>query len=160
MLPHLNPQTPHYAQARGFTAPYVRIATHLGYCIAWAALATDEQWTEARPDLVADTVPSTHATAYRVSMELDEMIHHASQNSGLSPTSFVSQDHVGLMMTIVNQLTEVRRSINDSLNADTPVTRQETMQDLQILADNVAYASAQFERQVTGSVFATEGVNA
>jgi hypothetical protein len=138
----------------------VRIATHLGYCIAWADLATDEEWAAEPQDATEGSMLAPQANAAKVSMELDEMIHHASQNSGLHPTAFVSQDHVELMAEIVNQLAEVRRSINGGLTADTPMTRWETMQDLQILADNVAYASAQFEREVTGSVFASEGISA
>ena len=50
-LPHLNPDDPpREAEARGYMAPYVRVATHLGYCIAWIGATSDEEWNNAHVD--------------------------------------------------------------------------------------------------------------
>jgi hypothetical protein len=144
MLPPLNPGQPNDIEARGFIAPYIRVAMHLGYTVAWVALASDEEW--ATPD------DSNSATRQKVIDDLLETEAHLIINDGLVPDAFVNQ-------TMVDTMGALREQIG-SLITNMPEGRVDTLVEIQTLGDNLAFAGAQFERHTTGSGIADEGTRA
>jgi len=142
-LQPLNSITPDYPEARGFLGPYVRVATHLGYCIAWVSATTDEEWSEPLSEATA--------TQERVKADLQAARNHLAESSNPA-TDFVGDEQSNHMAQILMQIVE----LSDSL----PQNRSEAMVDIQTLANNLAYAAAMFEYHVTGNRDVSEGRNA
>jgi len=127
-----NPATLH---ATGMIAPLLRVATHLGYCLAIAGREYDDDdaWDSAHQDILDD---------------FDEAILHLDDPPDMSP--FVSQALISLFTDITADMSTVR-------NAE--LTKDEMYEALQIMNDNVAHVGARFEYYVSGNE-CTEGSRA
>jgi hypothetical protein len=126
-------------------APYVRVATHIGYDIAWVGATTDEEWEN----------PPTENTATRdrVRDDLAEAHRHLVLNSDRdAPTPFVGEEQVSHMLTLKDQVAALQSGLAQN--------RSDALVELQILADNLAYAAAQYEYHVSGNTDVDEGRNA
>jgi hypothetical protein len=152
MLPLLNPHPPTEQEATGFIAPYIRIATHLGFVIAWVDAMTQEEWenTEAQLNTKQDILD-----------ELREARQHLIHNEFLSATAYVKEDTVSLMKTLETQFTELIELLQTTTARMVAGSnmRSDTILNLKVLANNIAYAGAQLERSFTGSTASSEGVN-
>lgn len=142
-LQRLNPESPTSVDAIGYMAPYVRIATHVGFCIQWVASTSDEEW--ANPNEIC-------ASEERVCVDLRETLAHLNTNVETLPTAFVNQQQVDRMGAV--------RGMIINLIDNAPEERHEMLSDLQTLADALAYAAACFERSVTGNNTCNEGQSA
>ena len=145
-LQRLNPRPTENAEARGFMAPYVRVATHVGYCIAWVNDTTDEEWEAA-----ADAEEGI-ATSQRVCEDLRESSNHLLNQSNVPLNAFVNQTQADRMHALQDQL--------ESLAVNLATVRTDALMELQTLADNLAYAAAEYERHVSGNHDVSEGRNA
>jgi hypothetical protein len=144
-LQRLNPHQAESAEARGYMAPYVRVATHIGYDIAWIGATTDAEWAEPPSE--------STATRDRIREDLAEAHRHLILNSNMdSPSAFVGEAQVGHMLTLKNQVAELQSSLAEN--------RSDALLELQVLADNLAYAAAQYEYHVSGNADVSEGRNA
>lgn len=141
MLTSLNPQSP-LPDAHGFLAPYIRVATHLGFQIAWLGLTTDEDWAN-------EDSSSEVATKSRLIFDLQEAKMHVSTAAMVAPNAYVSAEMVGLMNRFREQL--------DELLVDMPTERTTVLTELTTLAHNLAYVAARLERSFTGSTLGNEG---
>jgi pantothenate synthetase len=144
MLPRLNPLSPPSAEAAGFLPPLLRAATHIGFDIAWVAATSDEEW-ELRQE-------GNNATREKVRIDLIEVREHINPNNLPDYGAFVNDEAVQVFEAVNLQATSLVDNLADS--------RLDTLEELKILADNLAYAATVFEHHVTGSRFATEGRNA
>ena len=142
LLP-LNSTPVELTMARGYMAPYVRVATHLGYCIAWISATSDAEW-------IAPEEEST-ATRDRVRTDLLECENHLNQTDYV-PTAFVGDECDNHMTQIKEQVSELARAL--------PEVRSDALIEVQTLTNNLAYAAASFERHTTGNRDVSEGRNA
>jgi len=147
-LQHLNPEPATSTEAVGYMAPYTRVATHIGYCIAWVNSTSDENWLM---DDITESGSPEAATNQLVVDDLKEASLHLARTA--EPlNAFVNQTQVGLMDELRDQLTWLEMNLSRD--------RSEALTELQTLADNLAYAAAEFERHVTGNQNVSEGRNA
>jgi hypothetical protein len=145
-LQRLNGITPQPIEARGFMAPYVRIACHIGYCIQWIIATTDENWE------TTGTLDEISATQIRVKEDLREAVNHLTLNDDINASAFVNIVQTEKMNTLKLQLIELRDAL--------PQSRTDALIELQTLSDNLAYVAAQFELHTTGNMQVSEGRNA
>ena len=143
MLQLLNPRTPNVAEAQGFIAPWIRVALHIGYAVAWISETTNEMWGNTKNE---------SATRTKVIADLEQAQMHLSVNDDLSINAFVNQQMVDLKSALNQQLDELVRNL--------PEERIDAIIELQTFCNNLAYVGARFETHVTGSAIPTEGRNA
>ena len=117
-----SPRTQH---ATGIIAPYIRIATHAGYCAAIAARdAEGDEWEAMATDIKED---------------MQECLAHLATIPEMSP--FVN-------VPTIESLASIKADI-ENLLADFP-DQDQALLSMQNLAHNAAWAGAIYERSTSG----------
>ena len=119
-----------HRMATGFIAPYIRVATHIGYALHMVSSTSDDDWTDTHADLRAD---------------FREALGHLQE--GYADSAFLNPSAIDALRAIRDDIVEC---------IDTEGTREEMQTALQTLATNIAWAGMLLERAVTGAEV-TEG---
>ena len=114
-----------HRMATGFVAPYLRIATHVGYALATVNNATDDDWEVKREDIRAD---------------FREALGHIDNSYDVTP--FLNESARDALVSINGNVVEI---------IDLDGDKTEMQEARQVLASNVAWAGALMERSVTGA---------
>jgi hypothetical protein len=117
--------TPNEKYATGLIAPYIRVATHIGYCAGIIQETNDETFGDKKDDVLAD---------------LRETIEHCNQPSPSNP--FISDTVVGMMDTVKTSLQTV---------IDGDMNREDMLESLKNMAHNTAYFGVMVEKELTGN---------
>jgi len=117
-----NPRGQH---ATGIIAPYIRIATHAGYCASIAARdANDEEWETMASDIKED---------------MRECLAHLEDRPEMTP--FINTNAIDALTAIKEDIVGL---LDDFPNQD------DTLLSMQNLAHNAAWAGAVYEYSTSG----------
>jgi hypothetical protein len=108
-------------------APLCRAAAHVGYLVAKAELATDDNWA---------------AQAEDIKQELEDVAAHMVQGTSSNHQVFVGP-------VAIAAYAGVKQNIHD-LISEAPATKAEAMRVFATLNSNIAYTAAAYERALTG----------
>jgi hypothetical protein len=113
--------------ASGLIPPYVRLATHLGYCCAIAS-DTTKDWNTRRQDITQDIVAA---------------LVHLDHRFSLGP--YVSELTISKLQMVKSEIHELQEAL-----ASATADEATALADLQTAAHNVAWAMAQLENDLKG----------
>jgi len=114
-------------EATGIVAPFIRLATHLGYCCAIANFNTP--WEDRKRDIQTD---------------LREALRHVDASNGID--AYVSESTVIEIQLTLDEIADL--SISNDLTAENALPQ------LQAVCHNIAYAMAIFNHDLTGQAAA------
>lgn len=147
MLTRLNIEGPVGGEARGFIAPLIRVATHIGFAIAWVSTATDDTWNP-EAGVLAEGQESVRE---ELLADLVEMKSHFMNNDGLIATTWVSEEVANFNNALIRQIGTFIREM--------PTDKSVVLEELETLTANLSFVGARMERSLTGSLAPDEGRN-
>ena len=122
-------------EATGVIAPFVRAATHIGWCIGYLGSIDHEELTQEETQAIID--------------DLEDALKHVNEPE----TSNLLDAFVG------DPGLTALREFREDLTQIVPSQKEELLEILQILADNAAFSGAVMERLMTGNTDAQAGRN-